>query len=381
MWGFRVPVANLRATFWLAIVAAVAMFSPMSPAAAVEAPRVIASRVLTADGGAVDWCRAKNLIAFDRQVSPREVEVFTIRPNGDQETCITCGNDSIPRGIRGRPVWHPSCDYMAIQVQGPFFKSSAYENLSWGFHTDIWFIAADGGWAQKVISSPLGGAVLEPRFSDDGLMLAWGDRRPTGRRIAQSRDLSQQTPAAENPWDGWALAVADVVPRPGARVGLANRRILFDRREGFVEPSAFVAGRIWHGRNQSGLPIVDEVRNVDPNGHNSIQVWRSTGTWKDRPVPSPNGKVVAISSSEGFNWHFPPDLADTLRTELWVHDATGGQAMKITHYNEGLRSGERALAIDYAWSPSGQEIAVYSVVAGIGRPKHEIRILTLDQPY
>lgn len=370
---------DLQSRLWL-VVAAAMLLSAVASAQAVEAPRAISSRLLTDNGGALDWCHKKNVIAFDRHFSDRSSEVFSIRPNGTKEDCITCGIDAMPPGVRGRPVWHPSCEYLAVQVQGPYFSASAYENLSWGFHTDIWFIAADGSWVQKVVSAPLGGAVLEPRFSEDGLLLAWGDRRSTGKRIAQSRDPRQQTPAAENPWDGWALAIADVVPRPGARVGLANRRTLLARRDGYVEPSAFVGGRIWHARNQSGLPLIDEIRNVDKDGQNSVQIWRSSGIWKDRPVPSPLGRLIAVGSSEGFDWHFPPDLANTLRTELWMVD-TDGNAQQITRYNGGLRPSERALSVDHAWGPTGNEIAVHSVITGIGQARREVHILTLDQAY
>lgn len=345
-----------------------------------DAPHIVSSRLLTDNGGTLDWCRAKNIIAFDREVAPGKREIFTIRPDGSNETCITCGMPDLPEGVRGQPAWHPSCEFMAVQAQGPHFKGSSYEYLSWGFHHDIWLLARDGSWAQKIVSSTLGGAVLAPQFSDDGLMLVWGERQVTGRRVAQSRDPRMQTPAAENPWDGWSLAVADVVPRPGSRVGLANRRTFFQRREGFVEPSAVAGARIWFARSLTGLPFTDQVRNVNADGREAITVDLGSGSWEAQAVPSPGHNLIALSSSYGFNWHYPPDLGDTLQTELWVVDKAG-TPFQLTRYNSGLVHGERALAVDHAWGPGGRQIASYSVVAGIGKPRHEIRILTLDRDY
>jgi hypothetical protein len=112
---------------------------------------VVSRRTLTAHGGRVDWCAANNLIAFDRMTGTDSSEVFAIRPDGSAERCVTCNVPGLPKGIRGQPAWHPSGEFLVIQVQGKFYKGSRFEFVSWGIHNDLWLIAANGKWAQRLI--------------------------------------------------------------------------------------------------------------------------------------------------------------------------------------------------------------------------------------
>ena len=92
---------------------------------------LVSRRTLTAQGGRVDWCAVNNLIAFDRMTGSDSSEVFVIRPDGSAERCITCNIPGLPEGIRGQPAWHPSGEFLVIQVQGKFYKGSRFEFVSW----------------------------------------------------------------------------------------------------------------------------------------------------------------------------------------------------------------------------------------------------------
>lgn len=355
-------------------------YAPGAAAQGESVPRVVTSRLLTDNGGHVDWCADRNMIAFDREVERGTHEVFTIRPDGTREKCVTCDIKGMPKGLRGQPAWHPSCSFLAIQVQGGHFRGRAYEHLSWGFHQDLWFVAADGSWARRVSMTPVSGAVLDPHFSEDGRHLVWAERLATGRRIPQSTNRAEQTPGAENPWDGWALAVAEVIPLADNEMDLTARRTLFSRRDGFIEPSTFIGERIWYSRTQTGRPFVDTIFNVGTSGRDAIPVVLDNGVWDDHGMPSPGGRLITFNSSRGFQWHYPPDVAVTLQSELWTLGERG-KTHRLTSYNDGLRPGERAISVDYAWSPGGREIAAYAVTSGIGLPRHEIWIHTLDKAY
>jgi hypothetical protein len=141
---------------------------------------VVSHRTLTAHGGRVDWCALNNLIAFDRMTGADTSEVFVIRPDGSAERCITCNVPGLPEGIRGQPAWHPSGDFLVIQVQGKFYQGSRYEFVSWGIHNDLWLVAANGQWAQRLIETDYLGASLHPHFSDTGDRLFWSVRKSTG---------------------------------------------------------------------------------------------------------------------------------------------------------------------------------------------------------
>ena len=79
-------------------------------------PQVVQRTLLTDDGGRVSWCHADDLIAFDREYEDGSMDVYTVKPDGTDERCVTCGIEDLPTGIRGQPAWHPGCEYMLIAV-------------------------------------------------------------------------------------------------------------------------------------------------------------------------------------------------------------------------------------------------------------------------
>lgn len=356
----------------------VAASAPPARAQDARLPQVVATRTLTENGGRVDWCHKKNLIAFDRVRGPGRLDVYIVRPDGTGERCLTCGMDALPRGIRGQPAWHPSCDYLVVQVQGPHFERTRFEFVSFGINHDLWFVAADGSWAQKVVEVPALGASLHPHFSDTGRQLFWAVREKTGRRIPQHPLPRLRTPGRENPWDGWHLAIADVERRGGAFV-LGNRRDLYRGQRGVFESHALVGGHIYFSHTAFGRPFVDEIYRARADGRGRRKLDSAPGVWQEHAAPSPGGSALAFISSRGFAWRHPPDRADTLRTELWLKDRAG-TLRPVTRYNDRLPPGQRAIASDFAWGPNGRSIASYALITGRGRVRQVIRIITFDRP-
>src|SRR5262245_33457189 len=208
-----------RRTVWRALAAAAAALlaggcgtsqPAAKPPAAKRAPGeagVVLQRTIVFDaGGRLDWCHGNDRIAFDRSERTGVSEVYTIDRFGQDESCVTCGARGLPAGLRGSPSWHPSCRWLVIQVANRHAKNGRYEQLAWGIHHDLWAVAADGSWAEPLVTSGALGAALSPQISRDGTRLAWSVRRATGRRIPQK--AGQRTPGSENPWEGWHLAVA-----------------------------------------------------------------------------------------------------------------------------------------------------------------------------
>jgi hypothetical protein len=223
---------------------------------------VVSHRTLTAQGGRVDWCASNNLIAFDRMTGTESSEVFVIRPDGSGERCITCNMPDLPKGIRGQPAWHPSGEFLVIQVQGKFYKGNRFEFVSWGIHNDLWLIAAEGKWAQRIVETEYLGASLHPHFSDTGDRLFWTVRESTGKKIRQR--LFLKTPGKENPWDGWHLAIADFKRDVSGKVKLTQR----------------------------------------------INITESPATWEKHGEPSPGGSLVTFNSSRSFDLKNPLGTID-----------------------------------------------------------------------
>jgi Tol biopolymer transport system component len=340
---------------------------------------VVSQQILTERGGRLDWCHRTNLIAFDRVTSANSSEVYTIRPDGSGERCITCKTPGLPQGIRGQPAWHPSGKFLIIQVQGKFYQHSHFEFVSWGIHNDLWLVAADGSWAQKLVEAEYLGANLHPHFSDSGHHLFWSVRQSTGRKIRQR--LFHPTPGKENPWDGWQLALASFNYRAGGTATLSSRKDLYRGSGGFFESHAMRDDTIWFSHTQSGRPYVNDIFRARPDGTKRINITNSPGIWNEHGEPSPGGLLVTFNSSRSFNWKHPPDKAKTLRLELWARRATDGDYIQLTNFNKDLNARTRILTSDYAWGPSKREIAVYSATFGQGPPKQAIHILHLDQEY
>lgn len=340
---------------------------------------VVSRRTLTTNGGRVDWCASNNLIAFDRMTGADTSEVYVIRPNGSGERCVTCNTPGLPKGIRGQPAWHPSGKFLVIQVQGKFYQGSRFEFVSWGIHNDLWLIAANGNWAQRLVEAGFLGASLHPHFSDTGNHLFWTVRRPTGKKIRQR--LFHKTPGKENPWDGWHLAIAGFKRDSSGKAKLTGQVDLYRGEGGFFESHALKGNVIWFSHTQSGRPLVDDIYHARRDGTQRVNITKSPGTWEEHGEPSPHGSLVTFNSSRSFDWKNPPDLAKSLRLELWARQVSTGNIFRLTDFNNQLTSRGRVLTSDYAWGPLGREIAVYYATFDRDSISQKIDILRLDRTY
>ena len=340
---------------------------------------VASRRTLTANGGRVDWCAASNLIPFDRMTGRDTSEVYVIRPDGSGERCVTCSVPGLPKGIRGQPAWHPSGRLLVIQVQGKHYRGSRFEFVSWGIHNDLWLIDADGKWGQRLLESEYLGATLHPHFSDSGDHLFWTVREATGQKIRQR--IFHKTPGEENPWDGWHLAIARFSRSAGGIARLTQRIDLSRGEGGFFESHALRDGVIWFSHTPGGRPLVDDIYRARADGTQRVNITRSPGTWEEHGELSPNESLITFNSSRSFDWKHPPDTARTLRLELWARRVNSGKPVRLTDFNRQTTGRRCVLTSDYAWGPSGREIAVYYATFGSGSVTQQIDILRLNSAY
>lgn len=347
-------------------------------------PGVLGERQLVSEaGGHLDWCHATNRIAFDRGARSGISEIWTIDPLGEDERCTTCNTRGLPKGLRGHPSWHPSCRWLVIQVSNRHARGGRYEQLAWGIHHDLWAVAADGSWAEPLISAGPLGASLAPRVSRDGTRLVWSVRRSTGRRIPQK--TGQRTPGAENPWDGWHIAHAKIEVGPSGHPRLAARSALFQDSAGggFYQADALVGDTLWFSHSARGAPYVDDVYRVKLSGGVPENLTRSPGVWDALADPSPKGRLVAWVSSAASEWRHPPDLASSLRLELFVLGQQGRRS-RISALNDVLEheGTGRAVAGDHAWGPDGKQIALaYAVFGTDGTLSRRIEVIELDESH
>ena len=380
----RTLARSLAAACWLAAGCGAPLYgdAPPPPRRAPGDEGVVLARTIVFDaGGGVDWCHAANRIAFDRGTRSGVADVYTIDPFGQDERCVTCAARGLPPGLRGNPSWHPSCHWLAIQVSNAHAKAGRYEQLAWGIHHDLWAVAADGSWAEPLVRVGKLGASLSPQISRDGSQLAWSARQPTGRRIPQK--AGQRTPGAENPWEGWQIAIAKLESASGGRPRLGARSNLFQGAPGGgrFEADALAGDTLYYSRSGRGAPYVDDIYRVKLGGGAPVNLTNSPGVWDQGAKPSPNGQVVAYVSSQASDWRHPPDGPNALRLELFALGA-GGRGSRLSSLNNALESegaDGRAVAGDHAWGPRGKEIALaYAVFKPDGSPTLRIEVIELE---
>ncbi|MCH2169187.1 hypothetical protein MK489_00270 [Myxococcota bacterium] len=352
---------------------------------------VESSRVVTEEGGFLDWCHASNLIAFAYETHRSASEIYTIRPDGSDRRCVTCdtpefGNTKA-RGIRsnrGRryksaPAWHPSCEFMVVQVGSNDFRPTIWERPPFGIHNELWIVAADGSWAEQLVPVEKGEGVMSPHFSDLGTRLVWAARKPTGKKVGQTR--IDPTPLSESPWTGWYLSVTDFVRPHGGPSVLSNPVESLRKHTGFFRPSALTGDTLWFTRTWKERKMADKLQRSNLDGSNDETLYDSRNTWEDQGEPSPWGTLLTFRSSQPYAWRNPGSPMGHLHLELWAlnHDR---EAIQLTHYDGKVNDSRRSLVEDYAWGPRGREIAVYVKQFTYGeKPRHAIEILRLNDEF
>lgn len=341
-----------------------------------EGPRVVDRVELTRDGGRVAWCHEADLIAFDREDDAGDMEVYTVRPDGTDERCVTCGLAGLPTGIRGQPSWHPSCEYMLLAVQGEHYQGTRFEHVSWGIHDDLWVVAADGSWAERLVEVPYLGATLHPQFSDTGDKVFWTARRSTGETVA----TIEEVPGDENQWDGWYMSLADWVPPEDGGPAIADRQDLYTDTGGFYESHGLISDTLWYSHTEGGAYLVDEGFSANLDGQGRVNHTNAPGIWDEHVDPSPNGRLITFNSSRATRWEHPPDTALSLNMEVWAN-TEDDSAVQLTRYGEETSPLTRSVTSDYAWGPDGRSLVSLHVEVRLGEYTQINEVLTFDQDW
>jgi len=342
-------------------------------------------------GGRLDWC-ANDRIVYDTVAVGGVWSVHTMDPDGSNDTCLTCGSvPGLPANtIVGQPAWHPSCEWIVLQVKSTTLSDGAilprYFGPGWGVHSDLYLLKADASIAYPLVTlATARTASLHPQFSADGNYLYWAVRDP----LAVASDLTELTSA----WRGWYISIAQIdvdatTPALGARVDFYRTSPASAR--GFYETHALRGPTMWMSRTLDGARVVDEGFSADVSTPSVMTNWtQSPGTWEEHTMPSPTGALVTYNSSQPSSWHNPPDADfDELPLELWAMVVATGERVQLTHFNDELTptevaGGVRATTADYAWAPDGRQIGLYSVKhTPAGQIVHQrIDLITLGAAY
>lgn len=314
-------------------------------------------RRLIPGAGRVDWSRQGNWIAFDRPGEDGRYDVFLHNIDSGSERCLNCDRYELRQTNVLDPVWHPSGEYLVVQVQTSprrlKFDPIRLATPNRGIHSDLYVIPRDGRDAWKITRiAENGGAVVDPHFSYEGGHLVWS------RRVA----------SVGARWGDWEFQIAEFRIRRGLpKLGKVVSHRPTDLPPGFVVASEFTP-------NDRGLLIAAVPGSAPVSGRDvlrfdldSDKLERITSTadqWDDRLTQSPKGDRLVWVSDRGI----PRRGELPYRGDLWFRDEPTGRQERLTFFND---SDERrpksdhslgeALIDDIAWDPSGKRLALHVV--------------------
>lgn len=318
--------------------------------------------LITKKGGRVAWYHgtAHSLIAFDAVVNEfnKNTEIYTMVSSGANRQCVTC-KASLRRGFIGQPDWHPDGDNIVFQVENANSTHGVYNHISFGIDNDLWIINKDGSNAQKIWESPALHAALHPHFNEDGTLLIFSERLPTGK---SNPAWTKLTPGGENPWDGWQIHIASVDMTKKGTAILFNHRVVKPVGAGFYETHNFHGKKIIFSYTVNGQAYVDDIYQANLDGTGVENFIQSPTTWDEHGIFSPSGNFLSfISSRADTNWVAPKSRANTLRTELFLKKSQSIE--QLTNFNVEMNR-TRYLVSDYDWNRDGTQIVLQVAPSG-----------------
>ena len=182
-------------------------------------------------------------------------------------------------------------------------------------------------------------------------------------------------------WGGWHLEIADFERPEGGPAVLSNRVKLFEGEGGWYGSTALIGDTIWFSHTPDGQHFVDEPYRAKDDGGAREKVLDDGDSWEDQGEPSPWGSLFTYRSSRPSPYFHSTSRIGKLRLDLWAL-TRDGERVELTVYNQPMLPTKRVLLYDYAWSPDGREIAVYTLTYEVHTdPRHTIEILRLNDAF
>lgn len=346
-------------------------------------PTVARITLLTKQGGRLDWSRHGDRIAFDRIGESGFFEIYSMRPDGSEQRCLTCDQPAAPRRHKGNPAYHPSGDWIAFQAERDDLGAGAaspramgrfggrrragggagqrradfFGTPGRGFLNDLWIMDARGERYWKVESTDARvGGILHPHFSPSGDKLTWAERIGAGDAVSE---------VGRGGWGEWDVRVADFrvadgVPRLShiRKVQPGAARRLFETH-GFTPDGRKVLFTAMPERGSNKLGF--DLYLYDLGTQELKNLTDSPNEWDEHGQISPDGTKILWMSSRGYPLSA---RAAEVKTDYWVMNLDGSSKKQLTFFNDPKSSQYiqgGVTAGDCSWSPEGTRLAAYLI--------------------
>lgn len=306
------------------------------------------------DAGRLAFSRQGDYLAYDKKGEDGRYDVHLLRTNGASERCLTCDIYDFRRTNVLDPVWHPSGEYLVVQVQesprrlklDPLRMATPLR----GVHSELWVVLAKGRQAWRITrTSEQGGAVLGPAFSYEGDRLLWNER------------LSN----VDDPWGHWGARVAELSIRRG--LPKLGKITTHDGgwKPGFSIASGFTPddrGLLMAASPDDGQPTSGrDVLRLDLESGAAERLLVTPDQWDDRLTAAPRGDALVFVSNRGLD----RQRKLPYRGDLWLLVPRQQRIERLTYFNDAKSPYDlgEALIDDIAWDPKQPQILVHVVWA------------------
>jgi hypothetical protein len=315
-----------------------------------------------AEGGRVAWSPDGSVIAFDRRGEGGFWDLWTMRPDGTEQVCLTCDRADLA-GERqiGQPAWHPSGEWIAIQIEKADHRGGGHPNPGQGRWHDLYVLHVPTGALSALTDvsdgedgTPSGGT-LHPVFSHDGARLMWTDMQDYCAGCGIAGD--------------WRILVADF-ETDGARARVENT-IAYEPGENrhWYETHGFGPDDSWiyfAGNLIDQGELNSDIHRMSLADPDAFERLTFTGGHRADEPGGYDEHAHFTRDFDAFVW-----LNDEAgRAEYWIANADGSDRFQLTGFNvEGtieheLAGDGRIVPSDNSWNPAPpdgrEQLAAYA---------------------
>jgi len=317
-------------------------------------------------GKSVDWLAKPSRIASAALRPDGYYDVFIMKPDGSQPRLLTHKLEGCPQKHNGNPCFDPTGQYLVFTAQNEALDDD--HRYAWrcafpgaGLGADLYVANLVTRQVTRLTSYRLKEftrCVIHPQFSNDGSMIAWSERVERGRSFG----------------GGWVIKVGRFTdackggPRLTDIVTLTpgEHSCFYEVHDFSPDDSKLLfSGDLRAGQPHTGLDLYElELK----NGGRLTRLTHTDTDWDEHAHYSPDGRRIAWMSSKGLDIDygqlqgFGLSWTQHLKTELWVMNADGTDAHRVTGFNvpgsPDYADGARCIVSDSTWDPDGSGLCV-----------------------